>query len=593
MPPSIPCFKGWPGWLLAGKPRYCSSFFLLFLHSQFPSISLITNFISLLIMSFKGDGPAVLPSPEHYQDEVGMPAAASSKFASSSDDSSFELQSLVNGEEKSYWVEAEHNGPEIINSTPRPSFRVTAHYVLRSILVGMIPSFLLRSRASEPKLRPTSYLDGLRGVAAFFVVLHHFLLDWFPALVYGYGAREGDHWLLQLPWVRIIYAGRGMVSTFFVISGYVLSARSLKLIHSGQFDSVLDCLSSSMFRRGLRLYLPIVGSTFISMIFVYKNWYVHGLLAHHNPPFPLESLPAQFMNWVESLFIISNPFQSVDGFNLYSPPYDGHLWTIPIEFRGSVVVFVTLLALAKVKQVFRILIAAILMLWALQSLHWDIFLFLTGMFLAEIDLVRQNTSPRLPTHSLLRADSYDRREPFSTRRKEQLMQLVSAVLILVATYILGLPGAAEEAYGYRTLMSWAPRRYKEVGEGAVRFWLAVSAMILVIGLSISTPSFDAKTNRQPLFQRPFNTRFAQYLGNISYSIYMMHGPVLETLGLTILRRAMQPEISSGAYTMYFCASAVVNGLILFWISDLFWRHVDARAVEFAKWLGKKFWIKED
>lgn len=72
--------------------------------------------------------------------------------------------------------------------------------------------------------------------------------------------------MLQLPIVRIFYSGRGMVTTFFIISGYVLSYKALSLTHSGRYAALLDSLSSSVVRRGMWLFIPTTILTFISLL---------------------------------------------------------------------------------------------------------------------------------------------------------------------------------------------------------------------------------------------------------------------------------------------------------------------------------------
>ena len=58
-----------------------------------------------------------------------------------------------------------------------------------------------------------------------------------------------------------------MVVIFFVISGYVLSYRSLKLARQGKQVELLDSLASSVFRRWLRLHLPVAASCLLAFIF--------------------------------------------------------------------------------------------------------------------------------------------------------------------------------------------------------------------------------------------------------------------------------------------------------------------------------------
>lgn len=119
-----------------------------------------------------------------------------------------------------------------------------------------IPTFL---RTKHQGYRPMGHirdpaqaaLDGLRGIACFIVAIYHFLLCMFneSSLIYGYtmdeslpggGVRSSFwHW----PVVRIVYAGPGMVSVFFVISGYVLSHRTLTLCQQGRMEVALMGMS--------------------------------------------------------------------------------------------------------------------------------------------------------------------------------------------------------------------------------------------------------------------------------------------------------------------------------------------------------------
>jgi hypothetical protein len=143
-----------------------------------------------------------------------------------------------------------------------------------------LPSFLYTPKDKPPrKLHKTSYLDGLRGVAALFVVFHHYSIVFTVSAQKGFHhdqeiAPEGsepipiqeDNWILLFPLIRVIHSGRFMVAIFFVISGYVLSYRGLKLAREGKGNKLLDSLGSSVFRRWLRLHLPVIASTFLAFL---------------------------------------------------------------------------------------------------------------------------------------------------------------------------------------------------------------------------------------------------------------------------------------------------------------------------------------
>jgi hypothetical protein len=138
------------------------------------------------------------------------------------------------------------------HSSPDSSFRHTNTQNLRSrlkagfenvpglflsIMLFLKPSFLgPHFKYSIPRrIHSTSYLDGLRGVAALFVVFAHYQATFFPYLGTGWhqkeqwedGTEKKNNYVVQFPIIRTFYAPRFMVTIFFVISGYVLSAKSL------------------------------------------------------------------------------------------------------------------------------------------------------------------------------------------------------------------------------------------------------------------------------------------------------------------------------------------------------------------------------
>src|SRR6185312_17539398 len=70
------------------------------------------------------------------------------------------------------------------------------------------------------------YLEGLRGLAALSVILHHFLVAFYPLSYYGDNTPShlGNIEMLyfQSPF-SFLTNGNFMVAIFFVLSGYVLS----------------------------------------------------------------------------------------------------------------------------------------------------------------------------------------------------------------------------------------------------------------------------------------------------------------------------------------------------------------------------------
>lgn len=141
----------------------------------------------------------------------------------------------------------------------------------------ILPSFVHKSfdgsrTSTRPAriLRRTAALDGLRGLAAFLVMNFHFFGNWRdPNTGWAPGRSLTDFPILRL-WSG---SGPGMVAIFFVISGYVLSCKSLKLTRKRQLTELLNVVSSSMFRRGLRLFLPTIAATLIFAILIRIRWF--------------------------------------------------------------------------------------------------------------------------------------------------------------------------------------------------------------------------------------------------------------------------------------------------------------------------------
>merc|ERR1712093_389135 len=150
--------------------------------------------------------------------------------------------------------------------------------LVQRMAFGLLPSFVqrrIRPGLTKPqRLLPTSYLDGLRGVSSFIVFLGHYTeenLGWYtePYGAYEDGAASSP---LQFPFVRVIYSARPMVHIFLIISGYVLSYKPLKQIHSQQYSALAITLSSSVFRRALRLFLPSFVTLFIMALALFLGF---------------------------------------------------------------------------------------------------------------------------------------------------------------------------------------------------------------------------------------------------------------------------------------------------------------------------------
>ncbi len=222
--------------------------------------------------------------------------------------------------------------------------------------------------AHSLKPSPTSWLDGLRGYAALFVSLYHLRNGYTDSVHLGYKTGDGDTNLLQLPIVRLIFGGEAMVAIFFLVSGYSLSWGCFKDIQSGNPAKCRERILSSLFRRAFRLYLPTLASAFLAFICISLGLYDKGrdmdTRSCYREPEPdrFPTFSGQLGDWLLRSYQFFNVWQTDDNRHLYYP----NSWTIPVEFKCSILLYVGILAISRLRLVPRAVAITFFILYC----HW-------------------------------------------------------------------------------------------------------------------------------------------------------------------------------------------------------------------------------
>ena len=313
-------------------------------------------------------------------------------------------------------------------------------------------------------------LDGLRGLAALVVVIHHLMLT-IPAMAIGYqdptkvDAALG--WLVFSP-LHILWNGSAAVDVFFVLSGFVLILPLTR--RRPDWRSYYP-------KRLLRLYLPVWGSVILAALLVLlihrssgdgQSWWTNSQLMSLHPD-----------------DLVSNALLLAGATSLNSP-----LWSLQWEIWFSLLLPLFFLLARTWSRGWWIKLAALAVLSTVGSIvHMDALFYLPifgfGAVLAvEGDRLRTITASWGTGHWGL--------------------AFVVSLLMLNA--------------------AWDVRAYIP-GNGEI---VALGALLLVAIFICARGA-----------ARVGDSRIAQWLGRISFSLYLVHVPVL--LSLTFLIR--DPGIS--------------------------------------------------
>ncbi|KAI5366636.1 putative acyltransferase 3 domain-containing protein [Septoria linicola] len=476
-----------------------------------------------------------------------------------------------------------------------------------------VRAYFFNEHIPPRKLHSTSWMDGLRGLCAIIVFNSHFLFAFSRIVPLGYRTpqmfNESNH-IAALPPFCFLWSGLGAVDVFFAIAGYVCSLRALQLMHLGSsaYDSVLIALSSSVFRRAFRLYLPVIVITLLTAFFTYAGGfgltsymcvkparakYLPGDISEVNP-LQFETLPAQLHYWFNEMSILMNVWA-------VGPVYtslDPHLWTIAYEFRASLHLYIVLLGLSRCRPIIRYWgLCGFALLYA-SWYRWEGPLFFLGAAAAQWDVIsakqEDEKTPRLPTsHSgpatserSSAAEDNVSLKAFTRNPRSWLASHHRNVLWLIAIYFSGYPvkGYVNPAPGYTWINAFIPAWYRK---REFRFARSIGTLTLLYLLRSSNSSGVGHQTRAHAL---LTSRVAQYLGQIMFALYLVHGTVLHALGYAITWWTWG-WIGGNQGTLQWLIGILVGWSIslsvTIWIADVFNREVESRCVSLTKWIEGK------
>jgi peptidoglycan/LPS O-acetylase OafA/YrhL len=429
--------------------------------------------------------------------------------------------------------------------------------LLKQIGWYLVPSWIAHRYGHNdieiPRPTATSYLNGVRGLAATIVAIHHASAEWFYFIDVAYLATPADTAFIQLPVIRVLVSGHFMVALFFILSGFVLAYGPLKKCHADNSSAAIAALPASVARRPIRLFLPALPSFIAMAIAIYLQLVWRGFSSEKE--LSSGSLIGDVSEGVRQWVKMS--WQPLE-WEAYVPQFNNVCWTLGLEFQGSLAIFLMTLVLARVRPWLRIAIVATCA-WDAFYNHpgrWAMFLFLVGMTLADMRHVRAKLpNPSPPLRLVIKAASY--------------------ALLFLGLFCGGWPAiGAERGMWYKNLATWPTVGYEHHNHNF--YWLSIGAVLVMMGLE-----------NLPEIQNFFNYSFFLYLGEISFGLYLSHYMIVHSLGTSIIRGLA----SSGVSGIVSAITGATFGIAAsFVVADLYWRAIDLKAIKCARWVVAKMGV---
>lgn len=358
-------------------------------------------------------------------------------------------------------------------------------------------------------------LDSLRGLAALFVVFHHFVEGWTEA--------GPPHFVGYLKYVPFLINGTARVMLFYVLSGFVLMLPML----SGKRQDY----PNFVMRRICRIYLPYVAALTLALVACSR---FHGLRMY-GPVFQSvwRSAPSQPL--------VAQHLALLGRYNVFA--YNPPTWSLVHEMRIS-------------------LIFPVLCLVTLRLRAWAAFLVamafpIAGRMIEKFGAPYTGGDPGTPTILWASTVAFCGLFLIGSLAARYRHRLVARLTAVPAAPRWAMFTVAVVLYQYTDYLH-IPRPLRNFGIGLAAAYFITQSQILWGWLS-----------------RLLRLSPLRYLGRISYSLYLIHVPILMVMSIAIYGR-----LGYGYLLLPFLACTFAGAVA-------FHHAVERPAIELGKAIGRR------
>ncbi|QKX56948.1 uncharacterized protein TRUGW13939_04056 [Talaromyces rugulosus] len=461
----------------------------------------------------------------------------------------------------------------------------------------------------DPSVGRTKWLDGLRGIAAAIVFIDHGFLgavQW-PFRSYWAEPTSENRRLMQLPPFRILFAARSMVALFFVISGYAISINLLRARLNGNHNlSFYSRVGSAITRRIFRIYLPVLIIVTVSQVLFFMDLFTWDFGA------AVQGVEPWTAPWRHVIYLLGYMSDAINPLALqHNEGLNAQLWTMPVEFRGSCVVYLLITGMARWRPRTRFAALGLITCYFLWYGMWDTFTFIAGLLLAELKVADEENhhyedyEGQAVMGLPLPQSSNTKKQQRKGDPEKGSWKVPNLAIFSLGTYLLCLSDEEVLPFGYSFLTPFQPYHWHNLDEFNINWssnisWKAIGAVLTIYGISNSS-SPSSSYEGYSFLQRRLSTPVAQYLGKISFSLYLIHQSVYHLWLMPIVNLIWSslasspypgpieaPEKNPFAFFMMWVGMYAILAPVTFWLSDLYTRYVDVKCVDLARKLEKHF-----